>query len=196
MTDSGWAGVDEVGRGCLAGPVVAAAVAWRERPPDWANELRDSKKLSPARRTSLACRLVASDHVRWAIAWQNVAEIDRHNILQASLRAMTEAVGKLAPVPGVYVDGNQRLPAASVPQETVVGGDDRVPQIAAASIVAKVFRDRWMTCLDREFPGYNWAHNRGYGTPDHVEALQRLGPSPLHRRSFAPVRQLGLFSLS
>lgn len=194
MMDPTWAGTDEVGRGCLAGPVVAAAVAWREgKPPPWVGELRDSKKLSPNRREVLAKRLVAAAEVRWSLAWRGIVEIDTQNILQASLSAMSDALSQLGELAGVYVDGNQKLPIG-LPQETVIGGDDRIPQIAAASIVAKVFRDRWMENLDREFPGYNWTGNRGYGTPDHLEALQRLGPSPQHRRSFAPVRQMALFT--
>ena len=189
-----WAGTDEVGRGCLAGPVVAAAVAWTDGPVSWAGELRDSKKLSPERRTNLAQRLVGDAAVRWAIAWRDVTAIDRCNILQASLQAMVEAVTKIGSgVSGVYVDGNQRLPIAMT-QQTVVGGDDAVPQIAAASIIAKVFRDRWMACLDGQFPGYGWAQNKGYGTKDHMAAIEHLGPSPQHRQSFGPVRQMSLFS--
>lgn len=192
MTSSAliWAGTDEVGRGCLAGPVVAAAVAWSTTPA-FASELRDSKKLAPHKRERLAIALLAEPGVRWALAWADVAEIDRWNILQASLRAMVDAVQALGPLAGVWVDGNQRLPL-NLPQETVIGGDDKVPEIAAASILAKVFRDRWMACLSELHPGYGWERNRGYGSPDHLEALQRLGPSPQHRRSFAPVAQRAL----
>lgn len=185
-----WAGTDEAGRGCLAGPVVAAAVAW-STPPTFARELRDSKKLAPRKRERLAVALVGEPGVRWALAWADVAEIDRRNILQASLRAMVDAVRAIGPLAGVRVDGNQRLPL-DLPQETVIGGDDKIPEIAAASILAKVFRDRWMACLSEAHPGYGWERNRGYGSPDHMEALQRLGPSPQHRRSFAPVAQRAL----
>lgn len=185
-----WAGTDEVGRGCLAGPVVAAAVVW-STPPDCAPLLRDSKKLTPLRRQKLALALIEAPGLRWGLAWADPALIDRINILQASLRAMVEAVSSLGPLAGVRVDGNQRLPLA-MPQEPVVGGDDRVPEIAAASILAKVFRDRWMACLADEFPGYGWERNRGYGSPDHMAALERLGPTPWHRRSFAPVAQRAL----
>lgn len=190
--DPTWAGTDEVGRGCLAGPVVVAAVAWRGgQPPAWSGELRDSKKLTVKKRVQLAQRLCGAPEVRWRLGWADVAVIDRLNILQASLNAMAACVQALGRLPGVYADGNQRLPL-DWQQQTIIGGDDVVPQISAASILAKVFRDRWMACLDAEYPGYNWAGNKGYGTPDHLEALTRLGPSPLHRRSFAPVRQMAM----
>ncbi len=182
-----WAGTDEVGRGCLAGPVVAAAVAW-QTPPAFAVQLRDSKKLSPLRREKLAVALLGESELRWALAWADPATIDRRNILQASLQAMVDAVSALGPLAGVRVDGNQYLPI-DMPQETVIGGDDLVAEIAAASILAKVFRDRWMACLANEYPGYGWERNRGYGSAEHLAALDRLGPTPWHRRSFAPVAQ-------
>jgi ribonuclease HII len=188
MTDAApWAGTDEVGRGCLAGPVVAAAVAWHA-PPAFVGQLRDSKKLSPQRREKLAVMLLGESQVRWAVAWADPATIDRCNILQASLQSMVGAVTALGPLAGVRVDGNQRLPI-DLPQETVVGGDDLVAEIAAASILAKVFRDRWMACLADEYPEYGWERNRGYGSAEHMAALDRLGPTPWHRRSFAPVAQ-------
>lgn len=187
-----WIGTDEVGRGCLAGPVVTAAARFAPgRAPDCLNALRDSKKLSPRRREALALSLLADPAVELRITWASAAEVDRLNVLRASLQAMASAVGALAatgPVCGVYVDGDHPLPG-DWPQLPVVGGDGRVPQISAASIVAKVFRDRWMECLGDCWPGYGWERNRGYGTPDHLEALARLGPSPEHRRSFAPVAQ-------
>lgn len=190
--DPTWAGTDEVGRGCLAGPVVVAAVAWRSgKPPAWSSELRDSKKLTAERRSILAQRLCRAPEVRWRLGFASVAEIDRLNILQASLQAMAACVISLGELVGVYADGNHPLPL-SLPQKPIVGGDDLVPQIAAASILAKVFRDRWMACLDAQHPGYNWSKNKGYGTSEHLQALARLGPTPEHRRSFAPIKQLAL----
>ncbi|RMF12844.1 MAG: ribonuclease HII [Candidatus Dadabacteria bacterium] len=190
--DPRWAGTDEVGRGCLAGPVVAAAVVFRREPNDIA-QYRDSKKLSAARRQQIAASIVRNEQIEWAIAWRDPEAIDATNILRASLAAMADAVARLSPPPdGVYVDGHQMIPT-SLPQQTVIGGDDRVPQIAAASILAKVFRDRWMAALASTCPGYGWERNAGYGTPEHMEALARLGPTPHHRKSFAPVRQMRLF---
>jgi len=189
-----WAGVDEVGRGALAGPVVGAAVAWRAGAlPQLATTVRDSKRLTPKRRRTLACALLADPAVEVALAWAEPAEIDRINILQASLRVLAHAFSKLDR-PGVYVDGKHPLPDVS-PQETVVGGDRRVPQIAAASIIAKVFRDQWMISLHDLFPAYGWAKNKGYGSADHLDALTQKGPSRHHRQSFAPVRQQRLFAL-
>ncbi len=192
LFDPTWAGTDEVGRGCLAGPVVAAAVKWRNGPPDYIGQLRDSKKLTSKKREELAVRLVVDDAVDWSVAWRLPQQIDQTNILTASLDAMAEAIAALGPVAGIYIDGNQGIPVDCC-QETVVGGDDLVPQISAASIVAKVFRDRWMACLDDQFPGYDWASNKGYGTERHLSALEKLGPTPVHRHSFGPIRQRSLF---
>ena len=184
------AGVDEVGRGPLAGDVVAAAVILHpERPIEG---LADSKKLSEKRREALF------DEIRekawsFAIARATVEEIDRLNILHASLLAMHRAVEQLAVQPEfVLVDGN-RKPQWHYACDTVVKGDDRVAAIAAASILAKVTRDREMVELDRHYPGYGLAGHKGYPTKVHMEALERLGASPVHRKSFAPVkRQLEL----
>ncbi|MFT4517822.1 MAG: ribonuclease HII [Halioglobus sp.] len=187
---SNLAGVDEVGRGPLAGDVVAAAVILDpERPIEG---LRDSKKLSQKRRQELA-EAIIENALAWSVARASVAEIDDINILQASLLAMHRAVQQLDPQPGyVLVDGN-RLPCWDYPSEPVVGGDDRVPAIAAASILAKVQRDSELVALDEEYPGYGFAAHKGYPTKAHLQALQSLGATPVHRRSFAPVKKvLGL----
>jgi ribonuclease HII len=181
------AGVDEVGRGPLAGPVVAAAVILDpDRPLDG---LDDSKKLTELRREELA-GLIKENALAWAVGRAEVEEIDDINILQASLLAMRRAVTGLKPAPEhALIDGNQcpRLPCTSEP---IVGGDGTVPAISAASILAKVARDREMVEWDAEYPGYGLARHKGYGTREHLEALRKLGPTPLHRRSFAPVRKL------
>ncbi len=178
------AGIDEVGRGPLAGPVVAAAVVLGE-PFDG---LADSKTLSPARRTAVASALARSDRVRIGLGAASVAEIDRLNILQATLLAMRRALSHLDVEPALaLVDGNQ-TPILPCPAEAVVGGDRKVAAIAAASIVAKVARDRLMVRLDGRHPGYGWSKNAGYPTAEHRNALLELGPSVHHRTSFAPVR--------
>lgn len=179
------AGVDEAGRGCLAGPVYAAAVilAPRVRLPG----LDDSKKVSAQRRVRLAAEIQAQA-VAWAVACATVDEIERINILQASLLAMQRAVAALAVRPALaLVDGN-RAPTLQVPARTVVGGDAKIPAIMAASILAKVARDARMLQLDAEHPGFGFARHKGYGTREHLAALQRLGPCVEHRRGFAPVR--------
>jgi ribonuclease HII len=183
----GLAGVDEVGRGPLAGDVVAAAVILNPERP--ISGLRDSKKLSAARREVLA-REIRERALVWSVARATVAEIDELNILQASLLAMHRAVKALDPQPAyVLVDGN-RLPRWEYASEPVVKGDDRVPAIAAASILAKVQRDSELVELELLYPGYGFAAHKGYPTPQHLAALQRLGVTPVHRRSFRPVRAL------
>ncbi len=180
------AGVDEAGRGPLAGPVVAAAVILdHERVPDG---IADSKVLSAGRREALYEAIMATSRV--GVAMAGVGRIDRDNILNATLWAMAEAVARLAEPPCLcLIDGN-RAPALEVPTRTVVGGDASSMSIAAASIIAKVTRDRLMCRLDTEFPGYGFARHKGYGTREHLEALRRLGPCRHHRASFAPVRDL------
>lgn len=176
------AGVDEAGRGPLAGPVVAAAVILGATPIDG---LDDSKKLSAARRAALETRILECCMV--GIGMASVEEIDRINILQATLLAMTRAVEALGVEPGrVLVDGN-RLPRWRYAAEAIIGGDALHPCISAASIIAKEHRDRIMIAADQQFPGYGWARNKGYGAPEHLSALRELGATPLHRRSFAPV---------
>ena len=181
------AGVDEVGRGPLAGDVVAAAVILDPQRP--VTGLRDSKKLSAARREELAL-LIRERALAWSVARASVAEIDELNILQASLLAMHRAVKALDPQPGyVLVDGN-RLPRWDYAAQPVVKGDDRVPAIAAASILAKVQRDSELVALEKKYPGYGFAAHKGYPTVFHLQALQALGVTPVHRRSFAPVKKL------
>ena len=183
----GIAGVDEVGRGPLAGDVVAAAVILDPARP--VSGLRDSKKLSAARREQLAAQ-IREQALAWSVARATVAEIDELNILQASLLAMHRAVLALQPQPVyVLVDGN-RLPRWDYASEPVVKGDDRVAAIAAASILAKVQRDAELQELDRQYPGYGFARHKGYPTPAHLAALRELGATAVHRRSFAPVRAI------
>lgn len=175
------AGVDEVGRGPLAGPVVAAAVILVQP----IEGIGDSKQLSSATRERLAGELERGALI--GVGAASVAEIERLNILQASLLAMQRAVRRLASLPDlVLIDGN-RAPELPCPVETVVGGDRHVPAIGAASIVAKVIRDRLMRRLAARYPGYGWESNVGYPTMAHLESLQRLGASRHHRRTFAPV---------
>lgn len=181
------AGVDEAGRGPLAGPVVAAAVILPHDCPIVG--LADSKQLSAARRQALAAQIRATASA-CAVAQASVAEIDRLNILQATLLAMQRAVAALSPAPdAAWVDGNQ-APVVPMPVRTIIGGDATVAAISAASILAKVERDRQLIELDRAYPGYGFAQHKGYCTKAHLAALQTLGPTPLHRRSFAPVRRV------
>ncbi|NOX74010.1 MAG: ribonuclease HII [Alphaproteobacteria bacterium] len=181
------AGVDEVGRGPLSGPVVAAAVILD--PANIPDGLADSKKLSAKRRELLFDLISASAII--SVAEATVAEIDSINILQASLLAMRRALDGLATRPGfALIDGNRTPPDLAMPAQAVVKGDDRCLSIAAASIIAKVTRDRLMTALSREFPGYGWENNAGYGTKQHLEGLKRLGVTPHHRVSFKPVHNI------
>jgi len=179
------AGVDEVGRGPLAGDVVTAAVILPRN-----HEIRglaDSKALSARQRENLYEDIIGQA-LCWCVARASVAEIDRFNILQATMMAMRRAVMGLKVRPDyVAVDGN-RLPQWEFEGEAVVKGDARVEVISAASILAKVVRDAEMQDLDIRYPGYGFSANKGYGTPQHLEALQRMGPTEVHRRSFAPVR--------
>lgn len=177
------AGVDEAGRGPLAGPVVAAAVILC---PGGIAGLDDSKKLTARRRGELEALILVSCTV--GIGTASVDEIDAINILQATMLAMTRAVEALGIEPAhIMVDGN-RLPKWRYRAEAIIGGDAIHPCISAASIIAKEHRDRIMVAADCDFPGYGWASNKGYGVAAHLAALKDLGPTPLHRRSFAPVR--------
>lgn len=181
------AGVDEVGRGPLAGPVVAAAVILDPARP--IDGLADSKKLSEAKREMLV-PLIQARALAWALGRAEVEEIDALNILQASLLAMRRAVLALPVAPEfALIDGN-RCPDLACPAEAIVKGDSRVAAISAASIIAKVARDREMVELDALYPGYGLAGHKGYPSPAHLAALERLGVTPIHRRSFAPVRRL------
>lgn len=178
-------GVDEVGRGPLAGPVMAAAVILDSTRP--IDGLMDSKQLSAKRRDILA-QLIKTETIAWAIGRAEVAEIDELNILQASLLAMSRAVNAL-PIPPqqVLVDG-KFPPALPYPVQTIVKGDQTIPAISAASILAKVSRDQEMCTLSKIYPGYGFDRNKGYPTVEHRQALQTLGVTPIHRRSFSPVR--------
>lgn len=181
------AGVDEVGRGPLAGPVVAAAVILDPARP--IEGLADSKKLSEAKREALA-PLIRERALAWALGRAEVEEIDAINILHASLLAMRRAVLALHIAPEfALIDGN-RCPELPCVSEAVVKGDSRVAAISAASIIAKVARDHEMIALDALYPGYGLAGHKGYPSPAHLAALERLGVTPIHRRSFAPVRRL------
>ena len=180
------AGVDEVGRGPLAGDVVAAAVILGDSSPAG---LTDSKALSPRQRERLA-ETIRSEAVSWSLGRATVAEIDELNILQASLLAMWRDVEGLSVQPSlVLVDGNH-LPRWSYEARAIVKGDLIEPAISAASIVAKVTRDSEMVILDDQYPGYGFATHKGYPTKAHLAALASLGVSPVHRRSFGPVKRL------
>jgi ribonuclease HII len=187
------AGVDEAGRGPLAGPVYAAAVILDPARPIVG--LRDSKTLSAGQRERLAVEIRASA-LAWAVASAGVDEIDALNILQATLVAMRRAVDALAPAPmQALIDGN-RLPRLGCPARAIVKGDRDVAAISAASILAKTARDTLLIELHALYPLYGFDHNKGYGTPEHLTALERHGPCPVHRRTFAPVAQMHLvFSL-
>ncbi|AIB40893.1 MAG: ribonuclease HII [Pseudomonadales bacterium RIFCSPLOWO2_12_60_38] len=180
------AGVDEVGRGPLCGAVVTAAVILDPNRPILG--LNDSKKLTEARREKLYDE-ICEKALSWHIARAEVEEIDELNILHATMLAMQRAVEGLHITPKMaMIDGN-RCPKLTMPSEAVVKGDSKVPAIAAASILAKVSRDREMAAFELIYPGYGIGGHKGYPTPVHLEALARLGPTPIHRRSFAPVRQ-------
>ena len=182
------AGVDEVGRGPLAGPVVAAAVILDPENP--IEGLIDSKKLSEKRREVLA-EEIKEKALAWAIARVDIDVIDEINILQASLRAMAISVYDLAQLPDfVMIDGNKIPSEIKIQAEAVVKGDDRVPCISAASIIAKVARDNEMVEMDIIYPGYGLAKHKGYPTKAHIEALEKLGVTEIHRRSFGPVKKI------
>jgi ribonuclease HII len=188
-------GIDEAGRGPLAGPVVAAAVVispalWDEPDGFLAAGLNDSKRLSPRRREYFYDRLLSHPEVWTGIGLATVEEIDRLNILRATHCAMRRAVEALPELPDVLLVDGLPVPGLPVRALPIVGGDGRSLMIAAASVVAKVTRDRWMVELDAAFPGYGFARHKGYGTRAHLDALQQLGPTPQHRRSFGPVAQL------
>lgn len=184
-------GVDEAGRGPLAGPVVVAAVALPEEPSPELGQARDSKVMSPQRRRRLF-EVIHSEALAVSLAWAHPGRIDGGDILKATLEAMGRAARRAARRAGggaflVLVDGPWRIPNFKGAQEAVVGGDARSLSIAAASIVAKVERDRWMACHERRYPGYGFAKHKGYGTREHLDALDRLGPCAAHRRTYAPV---------
>lgn len=185
------AGVDEAGRGPLAGPVVAAAVVFlKHRAPDGLN---DSKVLTENKREAFFQYLTTEAHVRWAVSIQEVEVIDQINILRASQLAMREALLGLAePAHHALVDG-LAVPNLPVPHTPLVSGDALSLSIAAASVIAKVTRDRLMTQLHETYPHYGFDRHKGYGTKEHLTKLREHGPCPIHRRSFEPVAQLTLF---
>jgi ribonuclease HII len=187
------AGIDEVGRGPLAGPVVAA-VAIIDRTVAKRSLLRlidDSKKLTREEREDAYAAMLGSGAVRYAVGEASVEEIDTINILQATFLAMRRALQGMAEAPDlVLIDGNRAPPELGCRAETIVGGDARSYSIAAASIIAKVTRDRYMCALATSFPGYGWETNVGYRSPDHLAALNALGPTVHHRRSFSPVMRV------
>jgi ribonuclease HII len=189
------AGVDEAGRGPLAGPVVAAAVIL---PATWANggfdtrlnDLNDSKQLTEAQREHFFQIITTHSDLRSAIAVVDAATIDRINILQATHRAMNDALARLQPQPQyVLVDGRP-VKSMTLPQTALVKGDSRSYSIAAASVLAKVTRDRMMLDYHQQFPTYGFAEHKGYGTPQHLAAIDKHGPCPIHRRSFAPLKPM------
>ncbi|MDM8227564.1 ribonuclease HII [Parasutterella secunda] len=181
------AGVDEVGRGCLAGPVVAAAVILDPNRP--IKGLRDSKKLSAKKRDELA-QEIKEKALAWSVAAMGPEVIDKINILQATLEAMKAAVEKLPVEPDfVQVDGN-KLPKWKWLSEAIVKGDDKVEWISAASIIAKTTRDAYMCKIAKLYPQYGFEHHVGYGTAEHIKALKAYGPTPIHRKTFAPVREV------
>lgn len=182
------AGVDEAGRGPLAGPVVVAAVILNKRRR--INGLDDSKKLTAAKRETLYARIVERA-VAYSVVVIDREEIDRINIFQATMVGMTRALLGLMPAATeALIDGNQLPKNLPCPARAIIGGDALEPSISAASILAKVSRDRLMVAMDTQFPGYGFADHKGYSTPAHLAALQRLGPCAEHRRSFEPVRLL------
>jgi ribonuclease HII len=186
------AGVDEVGRGPLAGPVVAAAVILPRRPSGevsragWIGRLRDSKQLTPAEREALAPFI--AEQAIWGLGIVSAQVVDQINILQATRLAMRRAVAALPQAPDALIVDGREVVEGPITQRAEVKGDARCASVAAASIIAKVTRDRLMCALDERFPGYGLAEHKGYATPEHREALRRLGYSTIHRLSFAPVR--------
>ena len=183
-------GCDEVGRGCIAGPVFAAAVIL---PYNYENEeINDSKQLTAAKRNQLRT-MIERDALTWAVGQVSEKEIDKINILQASFLAMTRAVEQLSLKPQLLlIDGNRFVNRTDIPYKTVVKGDATYLSIAAASILAKCYRDELMERLHEEYPQYGWKDNKGYPTPYHQEAVLKYGNSPYHRRSFQLKRQLRL----
>lgn len=183
------AGVDEAGRGPLAGPVFAAAVILHHNKKIIG--LADSKQLSAKKREYLAEKI--QKHARaWAIGRAEVEEIDRINIFQASLLAMQRAICALALIPSLVLVDGKHCPKLPYPMQAIIKGDEKIAVISAASILAKVHRDASMLLLDAQYPGYGLAQHKGYGTKQHLQALKKLGPTCIHRRSFAPVRAYDL----
>lgn len=184
------AGIDEAGRGPLAGPVVAAAVVLPlDHPPPWLPEVRDSKQLTPSKRERLFDSM-QRDGTPFGVGVVSHDVIDKRGIAAATRLAMRHAAEQLPVRPDFLLIDHVRLPRVRLPQKSITNGDCLSFSIAAASIVAKVTRDRLMAELDMQYPGYGFAQNKGYGTPEHMEMLQRLGHCAIHRKTFAPVRAL------
>ena len=188
------AGFDEAGRGPWCGPVVAACVCWPDLqvPEELANAINDSKKLTAKKREALFPKIMASNAIV-GVGQASAEEIDEMNILQASFLAMHRALDEVRvkgynPIFGL-IDGN-RLPKWDIPCQAVIGGDGKSLSIGAASIVAKVVRDRLMADLAKEFPAYGWERNAGYGTAEHIQALKEYGPTIHHRKSYAPIKKI------
>lgn len=170
----------------MAGPVVAAAVLLPDAPSAALKGVRDSKKMTPARR-ELLFDAVRAHSLRWSVGWAGPREVDRYNILQATFLAMRRALLRLGPADPaslIVVDGNRVVPGVKAPQCAVVSGDDRSLSVACASVVAKVVRDRWLRALARRHPEYGFEKHKGYGTADHMRAIERVGPCPEHRLTF------------
>jgi ribonuclease HII len=182
------AGVDEAGRGPLAGPVVAAAAIL---PREFRHKtLNDSKQLSPEQREEIYAELTSRSDVQWATGLSDVDVIEAYNILRATWRAMAIALEKLPVQPDFLLIDGLYVPGLRIRQRAIVGGDAKSYSIAAASVIAKVTRDRLMLQLHEQYPQYNFAQHKGYGTPEHLAAIAKYGPSPVHRRTFAPIREL------
>lgn len=185
------AGCDEAGRGCLAGPVFAAAVILPDKPSiELMNLLDDSKKTGIALRNRLR-QMIEGEALDFSVAMVSPEEVDRINILNASILAMHKALKELTLKPGfIVVDGNRFKPFGNVPHQCIIKGDGKYLSVAAASILAKTWRDAHMQQLHAEYPHYGWDKNKGYPTPVHLKALNAFGPSPYHRLTFGPVHQL------
>jgi ribonuclease HII len=184
------AGVDEVGRGALAGPVVAAAVILpSEVNAPWLEEVKESKQLTPSRR-ELLFQHIQEVAISVGIGISDSELIDTQGIIRATRLAMLQAIEQLSPSPQCLLIDYMLLPESALPQKGIKGGDSRCFSIACASIMAKVTRDRLMTELDKVYPGYGLAEHKGYGTKEHLASLRRLGPSPIHRRSFQPIKDI------
>lgn len=189
------AGLDEAGRGAWAGPVAAAAVILRLEDPllaDWLQDVRDSK-LCSARQRDRLYEMICQTAISWAAAMVSSAEIDRIGIVPATRLAMCRALHPLNPFPEALLIDALRLPQIALPQRVLYKGDLKCLSIAAASIVAKVTRDRAMVALDANYPDYGFARHKGYGTPQHQEALQRLGPLCIHRQCFRPIAEMAQY---
>ena len=179
------AGVDEAGRGPLAGPVVAAAVILPESFP--VEGLNDSKQMTPQNRQRLKER-IESEAIAVGVGMADELYIDRHNILQATYHAMRKAIEQLPVTPEMVLADAVTIPDLAIPQQAIIKGDAKSHSIAAASVIAKTVRDEWMMQMAEKYPHYGFDHHMGYGTPEHLKALEEFGPSPIHRKSFAPVR--------